>query len=89
MPDKIKRTSTGTARVVFDTPLDPFEVSVYSLVPYNARVKSVHVEYVGIPVEVALEEREARMKSAEAKMKRHDAAVKANTTRKAKKGGAE
>ena len=84
--DQIK--GSGTARIVFDTPRDPFDVSVYSLVPFNSRVKSVEVMYVTIPVEVASSERAARMKSVEAKLKRHAAAVKVNATRKAKKEAA-
>lgn len=79
------KSGKGELRVDFDEPVPPSDVDVLWSLPYNARVSSVVVRYVQIPHDVARAELQARVAAA----KRHDAAVKANATRKARKGGAE
>lgn len=76
-----QRTGTGTACVTFDEPQDPLLVSLWNLVPYDGRIKSMKIEYIRITEEVAAAERAESSRKA----KRHIAAVKANATRKAKK----
>ena len=76
-----KRIGTGTACVTFDEPQDPLLVSLWNLVPYEGRIKSMKIEYVRITEESAAAERKEKMSAT----KRHLAAVKANATRKAKK----
>lgn len=71
---KLTKIGKGEVRIEYDVPRDPTDVHVLWELPYKARVTSVVVRYVQIPAEVVLAER-----------KRHDAAVKANATRKAKK----
>lgn len=73
--------SRGEVRANYDEPVDPTNVHVLWELPVRARVTSVTVRYVQIPLEVALAKREEEVKAA----KRHAAAVKANATRKAKK----
>ena len=75
------KIGTGEVHFTFAEPKDPSDVQVRWQLPYNARVTSVVVRYVQIPHEVVLAERKAKCDS----QKRHDAAVKANATRKAKK----
>ena len=70
---KVRRTGTGKTCVDFDDPIDPMDLNIFSMVPYDARVRSVTIEFERLPREAALA------------WKRHDAAVKANATRKAKK----
>ncbi len=79
------KSGKGELRVDFDEPVLPSDVDVLWSLPYNARVSSVVVRYVQIPHDVARAELQARVAAA----KRHAAAVKANATRKARKGGAE
>ena len=82
-----KRTGSGKTVLVFDTPVDPVELHPCLVIPVDARVKSLTIEYIRIPRYQAEKELEAKAKKAAANLKRHDAAVKANATRKAKKGG--
>lgn len=63
----------GTASIKFKTPVDPINIRPYEYLPYGALVTSVEINYVP--------------KGYAEKLKRHDAAVKANATRKAKKEG--
>ena len=75
-----KATQTSSLSVTFDAPTKPSDVSVLWQLPWDAKVTSIHVRYIQISDEAAA-------------AKRHDAAVKANATRKARKaeqkGGAE
>lgn len=73
--------SKGEVRADFDPPIDPTRVYTLYDLPISARVTSVVVRYVTIPRDQAMAELEKSI----AARKRHDAAVKANATRKAKK----
>lgn len=79
---KPKKISSGKVHVDFADPVDPSSVHVLWELPLGALVTSVVVNYVTMPLDFVQEKR-----------RRHDAAVKANATRKAKKaeqkGGAE
>ena len=77
----LQRTGTGTACVTFDEPQDPMFVQLWSLMPYEGRIKTIKIEYIRLTEETAAAERQKNM----AATKRHIAAVKANATRKAKK----
>lgn len=78
-----KTRSEGELRAYFDTPADPLSVRILYDLPFTARVTSVVVRYTNISHEQALAELQKEISA----RKRHDAAVKANATRKAKKGG--
>ena len=86
---KMQITGKGEVRAIFDEPTDPVKVDVLWQLPIGAKVTSVVVRYVTIPKQQAMAEIEESIR----KRKRHDAAVKANATRKARKaeqkGGAE
>ncbi len=62
----------GIAEVKYNNPVGRFEVDIYEIVPYEAKITGVTVHYVT---------------GVDESKKRHDAAVKANATRKAKKEG--
>lgn len=84
-----KTVTKGELRATFDEPMDPVKVEVLWQLPFGAKVTSVVVRYVTIPRQQAL----AEINESIRKRKRHEAAVKANATRKARKaeqkGGAE
>lgn len=85
---KSNKEGTGTSRFTFDVPVDPIHIHTCSLIPFEARVKSIEVKYVKLTREAAdaeLAERIATAKDEQKRQKRHDAAVKANATRKAAK----
>lgn len=66
-----KKISTGKVHVDFAEPTDPTSVHVLWNLPLGAMVTSVVVKYVIMPLDFV-------------QSRRHDAAVKANATRKAK-----
>lgn len=85
---KSNKEGIGMSRFTFDVPVDPIHVYMCSLIPFEARVKSIEVKYVKLTREAAdaeLAERIATAKDEQKRQKRHDAAVKANATRKAAK----
>ena len=71
----------GELRADFNPPIEATEVDTLYELPLSARVTSVIVHYVTLPRKQAMAELDKRLAS----IKRHDAAVKANATRKAKK----
>ena len=72
-----KKISSGKVHVDFADPVDPSSVHVLWELPLGALVTSVVVNYVTMPLDFVQEKR-----------RRHDAAVKANATRRAKKEAA-
>ncbi len=89
---KYNKMATGIAQLAFTTPKHPLDVHLSTLLPYEALVTKIKVEYVN----VTREEAEASWKQSFAdldanckKRKRHLAAVKANATRKARKAESE
>lgn len=81
---KADKVGVGTVRFDFEQPQDPMFIRLWDLLPYDGRVTSIRIDYIGITEFKSREERTARLKAE----KRHDAAVKANATRKAKKEAA-
>ena len=71
---ELKKISSGKVHVDFADPVDPSSVHVLWELPLGALVTSVVVNYVTMPFDFVQEKR-----------RRHDAAVKANATRKARK----
>lgn len=89
---KHTKTATGIVQLTYDTPKHPCIVRIWDLVPSEALVTKIKLEYVKVPREEAdaawqqvVGDPLARAK----KRKRHNAAVKANATRKAKKAESE
>ena len=72
---RAKTNSTGKVHVDFAEPTDPTSVHILWNLPLGAMVTSVVVNYVIMPLDFV-------------QSRRHDAAVKANATRKAKKEAA-
>ena len=75
------RVGVGTVRFDFVEPCDPLFLRLWALIPNEGRVTSIRIDYISLSELKAMEERKARMKAE----RRHNAAVKANATRKAKK----
>ena len=71
---KAKKISSGKVHVDFAEPTDPTSVHVLWNLPIGSLVTSVVVNYVIMPLDFVQEKR-----------RRHEAAVKANATRKARK----
>ena len=89
---KYTKTATGIAQIAFATPKAPWDVNVTSLVPYEALVTKIKIEYIKVPraeAEAAWAQSLDEFKEKAEKQKRPQAAVKANATRKAKKAGSE
>lgn len=89
---KYTKTATGIVQLAYDTPKAVGEVNIFTLLPYDALVKKIKIEYIKVPraeAETAwnasIEQRDEEF----IKQKRHQAAVKANATRKAKKAESE
>lgn len=85
---KPNKVGSGESRIEFDIPKDPFEVHLFEAVPGDARITSIFVRYIRLPREVIDAERKKAHAEIEAelkKLKRHEAAIKANATRKANK----
>ena len=71
---KPKKISRSKVHVDFAEPMDPSSVQILWQLPVGALVTSIDVNYVTMPLDFVIEKR-----------RRHDAAVKANATRKARK----
>lgn len=86
---KYTKTATGIAQMAFSMPKATCDVSVTSLVPYDALVTKIKIEYIKVPraeAEAAWEQSQKDFAELCKKQRRHQAAVKANATRKARKG---
>lgn len=89
---KHTKTATGVTQLNYDTPKASWDVSITSLVPYDALVTKIKIEYIKVPraeAEAAWEQSLDDFKEKTKKRIRHHAAVKANATRKAKKAESE
>lgn len=89
---KYTKTATGIAQIAYATPKLPYDVSIVTLVPYEALVTKIKIEYIKVPREeadAAWQQSIEESKVMHKKRKRHLAAVKANATRKARKAESE
>ena len=89
---KYTKTATGIVQLAYDTPKTPFDVQITSLVPYEALVTKIKIEYIKVPraeAEAAWAQSQKDFEARCIKRKRHQAAVKANATRKAQKAESE
>ena len=89
---KYTNLATGVIQTSYAVPKLPHDICLSLLVPYDALVRKIRIEYIKVPhaeAEAAwqqsIEDERERVK----KTKRHNAAVKANATRKAKKAESE
>ena len=89
---KYTKTATGIAQLAYNTPKAVVDVNIITLLPYDALVTKIKIEYIKVPRaeadaawEASIEQRDEAL----IKQKRHQAAVKANATRKAKKAESE
>lgn len=78
----MKYTKSCVHHVKFPEPVSPMDFYLSTELPYEARITEIVVRYKTIFREDMIAEFNAR------DLKRHDAAVKANVTRKHKKGEA-
>ena len=89
---KYTKTATGIAQVAYATPKHPFAIHIWELVPPEAMVTKIKLEYIKVPreeVDAAWQQCVKDSLAMAKKRKRHLAAVKANATRKARKAGSE
>ena len=89
---KHTKTATGIAQIAFVTPKVPVDIHLMTLVPYEALVTKIKIEYIKVPraeAEAAWAQSLDDFKEKTKKQKRHQAAVKANATRKARKAESE
>lgn len=85
---KYTKTATGIVQMVFSMPKASWDVNVTSLVPYDALVTKIKIEYIKVPhaeADAAWKQSLNDFKEKTKKQNRHQAAVKANATRKARK----
>ena len=89
---KYTKTATGIVQLAYNTPKAVVDVNIITLLPYDALVTKIKIEYIKVPRaeadaawEASIEQRDEAL----IKQKRHQAAVKANATRKAKKAESE
>lgn len=89
---KYTKTATGIAQMAFSMPKASWDVNVASLVPYDALVTGIKIEYITVPradAEAVWKQSLDDLKEKTKKQNRHQAAVKANATRNAKKAESE
>lgn len=89
---KHTKTATGIVQLAYDTPKAVVDVNIATLLPYDALVKKIKIEYIMVPraeADAAWNASIEQRDEASIKQKRHQAAVKANATRKAKKAESE
>lgn len=85
---KPTKVGSGESRIEFDIPKDPFDIHLFEIVPPDARIASMVIRYIRVPREVIDAERKnahAEIQAEIKRLKRHEAAIKANATRKANK----
>ena len=89
---KHTKTATGIAQIAFVTPKVPVDIHLMTLVPYEALVTKIKIEYIKVPraeADAAWTQSQKDFEATCKKRKRHQAAVKANATRKARKAESE
>lgn len=89
---KYTKTATGIVQLTYDKPKAVVDVSIFTLLPYDALVKKIKVEYIKVPraeADAAWDASIEQSDDAFIKQKRHQVAVKANATRKARKAESE
>ncbi len=89
---KHTKTATGNVQISYAQPKIPFDVSIISILPYEALVTKIKIDYIKVPHAEAVAAWNQSAKDFKAtciKRKRHLAAVKANATRKARKAESE
>lgn len=89
---KHTKTATGILQMAFVTPKLPHDVHIATLLPYEALVTKIKIEYIKVPraeADAAWAQSINDFETTCRKRKRHLAAVKANATRKARKAESE
>lgn len=85
---KYTKLASCVVQAAYTSPKLPHDICLSLLVPYDALVRKIRIEYIKVPRAEA-EAAWQRSIEDERKTKRHNAAVKANATRKAKKAESE
>lgn len=89
---KYTKLASGVVQAAYTSPKLPHDIGLTLLVPYDALITRIRIEYVKVPRAEADAAWQQSIRDARAilkKTKRHNAAVKANATRKAKKAESE
>lgn len=89
---KYTKLASCVVQAAYTSPKLPHDICLSLLIPYDALITRIRIEYVKVPRAEAsaawqqsIEDERWRVK----KTKRHNAAVKANATRKARKAKSE
>lgn len=89
---KHTKVATGHAQIVFADPKVPVDIHILNILPYEALVTQIKIDYIKVSraeADAAWNHSEKEFKASILKRKRHLAAVKANATRKARKAESE
>ena len=89
---KYTKLASGVVQAAYTSPKLPHDICLSPLVPYDALITRIRIEYVKVPraeAEAAWQQSIRDERERAKKTKRHNAAVKANATRKAKKAESE
>lgn len=89
---KYTKLASCVVQAAYTSPKLPHDISLSLLIPYDALITRIRIEYVNVPraeAEAAWQQSIEDTRERVKKTKRHNAAVKANATRKAKKAESE
>lgn len=87
---KYTKLASCVVQAAYTSPKLPHDICLSLLIPFNALIKRIRIEYVTVPrAEAEAAWQQSIEYEREKKTKRHNAAVKANATRKAQKAHSE
>lgn len=89
---KYTKLASCVVQAAYTSPKLPHDICLSLLIPYDALITRIRIEYVKVPraeAEAAWQQSINESREKAKKQKRHQAAVKANATRKAKKAESE
>ncbi len=89
---KYTKLASCVVQAAYTSPKLPHDICLSLLIPYDALITRIRIEYVKVPraeVDATWQQSIADEREKVKKAKRHNAAIKANATRKAKKAESE
>ena len=89
---KYTKLASCVVQTAYASPIMPHDICLSLLVPYDALITRLRIEYIKVPraeADAAWQQSINDEREIDKKTKRHNAAVKANATRKAKKAESE
>lgn len=89
---KYTKLASCVVQAAYTSPKLPHDICLPLIVPYDSLVRKIRIEYIKVPraeADAAWQQSIADERERVKKTKRHNAAVKANATRKARKAHSE